>query len=175
MSSLVVDEATAVAGTAVAKGSTGWWRAWQARFGLAEVCGTATAVLGFGAGYLPDRSLLAAAALATLGEAIGFYGCIGVETVAAACRATAHLDGWRRLAAGAWHAIREQLASCAVAEALDAFLVRPGCLAGAAWLLRPLPGGLWLGFALGKLTADVAFYALEASARSALTTAGCCL
>lgn len=162
MSSLAVDEPTAAVGTAV---GSGWWRAWRARFGLAEVCGTAAAVLGFALGYLPVRSLLAAAALATLGESTGFYGCIGVKTVAAARRATAHLDGWRRLAAGAWHAIREQLASCAVAEALDAFLVRPGCLAGAAWLLRPLPGGLWLGFALGKLAADVAFYALEASAR----------
>jgi len=38
--------------------------------------------------------------------------------VAAARRATAHLGGWRRLAAGAWHAVREQLASCAVAEAV---------------------------------------------------------
>ncbi len=143
----------------------GRWRAWRARFGLAEVCGTVAAVAGFAAGYLPAGSLLAAAALATICEAVGFYGCIGVKTVAAASRATVHLGGWRRLAAGAWHAVREQLASCAVAEAADGFLIRPGCLAGAAWLLRPLPGGVWLGFALGKAAADVAWYGLEASAR----------
>ena len=143
----------------------GWWRAWRARFGLAEVCGTVAAAAGFAAGYLPAGSLLAAAALATICEAVGFYGCIGVKTVAAASRATVHLGGWRRLAAGAWHAVREQLASCAVAEAADGFLIRPGCLAGAAWLLRPLPGGVWLGFALGKAAADVAWYGLEASAR----------
>ena len=53
----------------------------------------------------------------------------------------------------------------AVAEAVDSFLVRPGCMAGAAWLLRPLPGGVWLGFAVGKAAADVAWYGLEASAR----------
>jgi hypothetical protein len=98
-------------------------------------------------------------------RAIGFYGCIGAKTAAAASRATAHLGGWRRLAAGSWHAVREQLASCAVAEAADGFLIRPGCMAGAAWLLRSLPGGVWLGFLAGKAVADVAWYGLEAYAR----------
>ena len=142
-----------------------WWQAWRTRFGLAEVCGTACAAAGFAAGYLPAGSLLAAAGLATVCELLGFYGCIGAKTVAAAYWATAHLGGWRRLTTGAWHAVREQLASCAVAEAADSFLIRPGCLAGAAWLLRPLPGGVWLGFAVGKAVADVAWYGMEASAR----------
>jgi hypothetical protein len=124
-----------------------WWRGWRARFGLAEVCGSAGAVAGFAAGYLPTGSLLAAAALATIGEVAGFYGCIGTRTVLAACRATVHLTGWRRLAGAAWHAVTQQLASCAVAEALDFALIRPGCLAGAAWLLLPLPGGVWPGLA----------------------------
>ena len=147
----------------------GWWRAWRDRFGLAEVCGTLAAVAGFAIGYAQAGSLLAAAALATLCEAIGFYGCVGVKTAASARRATVHLGGWRRLAAGAWHAVHEQLASCAVAETLDGFLIRPGCLAGAAWLLRPLPGGVWLGFVAGKAAADVAWYGLEASARRGVT------
>jgi Pyridoxal-dependent decarboxylase, pyridoxal binding domain len=145
--------------------ATGWWQAWRARFGLAEVCGTVAAVAGFAAGYLVAGSLLAAAGLATLCEAAGFYGCVGAKTAAAACQATAHLAGFRRLAAGTWHAMTRQLASCAAAEALDGFLVRPGCLAGAAWLARPLPGGVWLGFAAGKAVADVAWYGMEASAR----------
>jgi hypothetical protein len=145
----------------------GWWQAWRARFGLAEVCGTLTALAGFTAGYLQAGSLLAAAGLATICEAIGFYGCIGAKTAAAAHRATTHLGGWRRLATGAWHAVREQLASCAVAEIADGFLIRPGCMAGAAWLLRPLPGGIWLGFLAGKAAADVAWYTLEASVRRA--------
>ena len=142
-----------------------WWRAWRARFGLAEVCGTLAAAGGFAAGYLAAGSLLAAAGLATLCEAIGFYGCVAVKTAAAASRATAHLTGLRRLAAGTWHAVTQQLASCAAAEALDGFLVRPGCIAGTAWLARPLPGGVWLGFAVGKVVADVAWYGMEASAR----------
>jgi ornithine decarboxylase len=148
-----------------ARRPAGWWQAWRARFGLAEVCGTATAAAGFAVGYLQTGSLLAAAALATVCEAVGFYGCIGAKTVAAARRATTHLDGWRRLAAGAWHAVHDQLGSCAVAELVDGFLIRPGCLAGAAWLMRPLPGGVWLGFVAGKAIADVAWYGLEASAR----------
>jgi hypothetical protein len=157
---------TEVAETLPASGRTaGWWRVWRNRFGLAEVCGTLAAAAGFAAGYAPAGSLLAAAALATICEAIGFYVCIGAKTLAAARRATAHLGGWRRLAAGAWHAVHEQLASCAVAESVDGFLIRPGCLVGAAWLLRPLPGGVWLGFVVGKAAADVAWYALEACTR----------
>ena len=143
-----------------------WWWAWRDRFGLAEVCGIARGRGRFrGRVQAQARSLLAAAALATICEAIGFYGCIAAKTGAAARRATTHLGGWRRLAAGAWHAVREQLASCAVAETVDGFLIRPGCMAGAAWLLRPLPGGVWLGFVAGKATADVAWYGMEASAR----------
>jgi len=153
------------AAAGAAEPRAGWWRAWRARFGLAEVCGTLAAISGFAAGYLATRSLLAAAGLATLCEAIGFYGCVGLKTAAAARRATAHLAGFRRLAAGAWHAVTEQLASCAAAEVLDGFLVRPGCLTGAAWLAQPLPGGIWLGFAVGKAAADVAFYGTEAAAR----------
>ena len=146
----------------------GWWQAWRARFGLAEVCGTLAAAGGFAAGYLAAGSLLAAAGMATVSEAIGFYGCVGAKTAVAACRATGHLTGWRRLAAGTRDAIRAQLASCAAAEALDAFLVRPWCLAGAAWLARPLPGGVWLGFTVGKAVADLAWYGAEASARRGL-------
>jgi hypothetical protein len=164
--------AEAVAAPPIPDRRAGWWRAWRDRFGLAEVCGTLGAVAGFAAGYAQAGSLLAAAALATIGEAIGFYGCIAAKTGAAARRVTAHLYGWRRLAAGAWHAVREQLASCAVAETVDGFLIRPGCLVGAAWLLRPLPGGVWLGFALGKAAADVAWYLLEASARRGVRIVG---
>ncbi|MCW2910584.1 MAG: hypothetical protein JWL68_5373, partial [Actinomycetia bacterium] len=152
-----------------ARARAGWWQAWRSRFGLAELCGTIAAAAGFAAGYLAAGSLLAAAGLATLCEAIGFYGCVGVKTAIAACQATTHLAGWRRLAAGTWHAVTEHLASCAAAEALDGFLIRPGCLVGAAWLLRPLPAGVWLGFAVGKAIADVAWYGVEASARRGVT------
>lgn len=158
-----VSHGDATAGTAVS--GNGWWPAWRARFGLAEVCGTVAAAAGFGAGYLTAGSVLAAAGLATVCEAIGFYGCVGAKTAADARRATAHLSGLRRLGAGTWHAAKEQLASCAAAESLDFFLIRPGCMAGAAWLARPLPGGIWLGFAAGKVVADVAWYGMEAAAR----------
>lgn len=145
-----------------------WWRSWRARFGLAEVCGTAAAVAGFAAGYRVGGSLLAAAGLATLGEFAGFYGCIGTKAALAAWRATAHLAGWRRIGAGAWHAVTQQLASCAAAEAVDFALIRPASLAAAAWLLLSLPGGIWLGFVVGKAVADVFWYGAEASARRGL-------
>ena len=156
------------AGRRAVAGTRRWWRAWRARFGLAEVCGTVAAVAGFAAGYLPGKSLWEAAGLATLGESIGFYGCVGAKAALGACRATAHLAGARRVVAGVWHAITEQLASCAVAEALDFVLIRPGCVAGAAWLLLPLPGGVWLGMVTGKAVADVVWYGAEASVRRGL-------
>jgi hypothetical protein len=143
----------------------GWWRAWRARFGLAEACGTLAGAIGFAVGYLGAGSLLAAAGLAALCEAIGFYGCVGARTGADARRATAHLAGFRRLAVGAWHALTQQLASCAAAEVLDSLVIRPGCVALAAWLARSLPGGVWLGFAIGKAAADLAWYGMEAAAR----------
>src|SRR5690348_12212027 len=153
--------------TAVARAGQ-WGRSWRARFGLAEVCGTVTAVIGFAVGYRTGGSLLAAAGLATLGEFAGFYCCVGTKAALAAWGATAHLAGWRRLGAGAWHAITQQLASCAAAEAVDFGLIRPGCLAGAAWLLLRVGGGAWLGFVLGKAVADVFWYGAEASVRRGL-------
>jgi len=162
------EAACAAAGRGTVARTGRWWRAWRARFGLAEVCGTVAAVAGFAAGYLPSRSLLAAGGLATLAEFIGFYGCVGAKTAVAACRATAHLAGARRVVAAVWHAITQQLASCAVAEALDFILIRPGCVAGAAWLLLPLPGGVWLGLLTGKAVADVVWYGAEATVRRGL-------
>ena len=149
-------------------GTGRWWRAWRARFGLAEACGSVGAAAGFAAGYRAAGSLVTAAGLATIGEFIGFYGCAGTRTVMAACRATTHLAGWGRLAGGAWHAVTRQLASCAAAEVLDFLVIRPGCLAGAAWLLRGMPGGVWLGFGAGKAVADLAWYGVEAAARRSL-------
>src|SRR6266571_2651843 len=138
----IVTAGSAEAGpaTPVPDRAAGWWRAWRDRFGLAEVCGTLAALAGFAFGYAQDGSLLAAAALATICEAIGFYGCIAAKTGAAARRATAHLGGWRRLAAGAWHAVREQLASCAGAAGRGVDRVRGGQGRRRRGLVRP--GGL---------------------------------
>ncbi len=149
-----------------------WWRSWRARFGLAEACGSVTAAAGFAVGYRTGGSLLAAAGLATLGEFAGFYGCIGTKAALGARRATAHLTGWRRLTAGAWHAVTQHFASCAVAEAVDFVLIRPVSLAGAAWLLLSLPGGIWLGFVVGKAVADVFWYSAEAAARRGMVRSG---
>jgi hypothetical protein len=64
--------------------------------------------------------------------------------------------------------VTQQLASCAAAEAVDFALIRPASVAGAAWLLFSLPGGVWLGFVAGKAVADVFWYGAEAAARRGL-------
>ncbi len=142
-----------------------WWRAWRERFGLAEVFGTIGAIIGFEVGYGPTGSLLAAAGLATTGEVIGFYSCIGLRTGLEARRATAGTAGWQRFLAAARHAVLTSLASCAVAELVDSFLIRPSFLAGASWLFQGSAAGMWFGFAVGKLASDAAWYSVEALAR----------
>lgn len=138
-------------------------RAWLARFGLAELAGTAGAFAGFAAGWRGTGSLLAAAALATGCEAAAFYAVVLARVAAVSWRATG------RLAAAAWHAVTRHLASCAAAEAADDFLVRPWCMAGGAWLARAVTPGhaaaVWLGFAAGKIAADAAWYGMEAVVR----------
>src|SRR5579859_1858227 len=39
-------------------GTRRWWRAWRARFGLAEACGSVGAAAGFAAGYRACPSLV---------------------------------------------------------------------------------------------------------------------
>ena len=131
------------------------------------MCGTLGAFAGFAAGYLSSGSLLVAAGLATFLEVIGFYSCVGIKTTFIAWRATGHLVGWYRLAAAAWHAVREQLASCAVAELLDDFLIRPWAH-GRRGVARPRPGPTRRGMAricVGKVIADVSWYSSEAVSR----------
>jgi hypothetical protein len=68
--------------------------------------------------------------------------------------------------------VTQQLASCAIAEAVDFALIRPASLAGVAWLLLWLPGGIWLGFVVGKAVANVFWYSAEAAARRSLIWSG---
>ena len=117
------------------------------RFRLAEGCGTLAAIGGFAAGYLAAGSLLAAAWPATLCEVIGFYGCVGVRTAAAG--SPGHRPPGRVPQAGrrTWHAVTQQLASCAAAEALEGLPVRPGCL---AWCCLGRPGRCPAGYGSGS-------------------------
>ena len=90
-------------------GTRRWWRAWRARFGLAEVCGSVGAAAGFAAGYRAAGSLVTAAELATIGEFLGFYGCVGTRTVLdfvvvrPGC-----LAGWGRLVLRAARAVQRR-------------------------------------------------------------------
>lgn len=147
-------------------GITRGWQAWRARFGLAELAGTAAAAAGFGGGLALRWPVAAAAALAAITEAVMFYAVVGIRTALAAARATAHLTGPARLAAAAWHAARAQLASAAAAETFDVFLIRPALMTTGALLCRPW---IWAGFLLGKAASDLLWYLAEASARAGVS------
>ncbi|MGI9006034.1 MAG: hypothetical protein ACR2FU_07520 [Streptosporangiaceae bacterium] len=141
-----------------------WWRAWRDRFGLAELVGTIGAIIGFEVGYGQSGRLLVAAGLATTCEVVGFYTCIALRTGLEVRRVTRGLTGWQRFADAARHAVLTSLASCVTAELAD-LLIRPGFLAGTARLFRGSTASMWIGYAVGKLAADAAWYGVEASAR----------
>ena len=143
-----------------------WAAGWRARFGLAEICGTAAAVAGFGFGLARGWPLPAAAGLATAAEAVAFYVPVVARTAWRSWTATGHLSGLRRGIGAGLHAVRDQFASAAAAEITDDLVFRPAAMTAGAWIGgHGGPGWLWAGFLAGKALADAAWYATEAHAR----------
>lgn len=129
-------------------------RRWLVRYLPPEILGTTVALLSATAAYAavggsgPD-ALLAAALAGTLGENVGYYALVVVR-------------GYRthRMGAGRCHAAgrtaRGVLLEFGPAETIDSLAVRP-LFFGLGPLLLAEP---WLGWLLGKLAADVVFYAV---------------
>jgi hypothetical protein len=128
------------------------WREWVARYGVAELVGTGSALLGACLTHAVTGSEIAAAYGGTLGENLGFYGVVVGREIRA--------DSRRHRGAGRAYGPRQwlQTASTLVvefgaAEILDSALVRPLAMATGTHFL----GRGW-GVAAGKLAADLIFY-----------------
>ena len=126
------------------------WR-WVRRYAPAEVAATAGALLGALVG-VRLAGPVGAAVGGDLGEGLAFYAVVIARELRAE-RSAARPRSMRRLLA-------DLLREFGPAEALDSFALRP-----LAMFAGPLvTGGLLTGTMLGKVVADVVFYAIAACA-----------
>lgn len=127
---------------------------WVARYLPAEIAGTAALVIAGLVITIWTDHPGAVAVAGLVGETIGFYAVLSVAV----------LLEQRRLG----HSHRAALARTGMllaaefgaAEVLDTFLVRPAALVAGVWLLGD---PLW-GLLVGKIAADIIFYAVAAGA-----------
>jgi hypothetical protein len=126
------------------------WREWLRRYGIAEICGTIGSYAGFLIVASVADSMVAASYGAALGENSGFYGYIFAREVVALYSAGGRLSV-RQLP----KIVKDIAYEFGTAEILDFFLLRPGATFVAVALL-----GQGIGVLVGKVAADLVFYAL---------------
>lgn len=128
-------------------------RFWIRRYLLAEIIGTATLLL---LGLLVLQWIthpVAVAIAAIIGESLGFYAVL----------ATIVLLEQRRLGRRGVRALSLTVvllvAEFGAAELVDSFVVRPAAISLCVWLI---PDPFW-GLLVGKILADLVFYAVAAT------------
>lgn len=126
-------------------------REWIRRYGVAEIAGIVTAVLGAWLVRTLTHHEVAAAYGGALGENVGFYGTI-IAREAALEAGLARAAG-RRFGARAVLRIAVSLVTeFGPAELLDSGVIRPLAMGVAVRMLGPV------GIVAGKVAADVTFY-----------------
>lgn len=127
-------------------------RFWIIRYLPAEIAGTAVMVgAGLAASAVGGNDAVIAAA-ALVGEILGFYAVLAVTVALEQVRL-----GQRRILARTMMLL---VAEFGGAELIDTLLVRPLALLAGVWLLDdPI-----VGLLVGKIVADVIFYAVAAGA-----------
>ncbi|HQY33992.1 hypothetical protein [Actinotalea sp.] len=154
-------------------------RYWIGRYLPSELAATVGAIGGAWLAHRATGSLAAAAVVGTVVEGIGFYAVSVARMLAAELRS----DAPRRDPAVARGAARRRrptrvlrallrtaaltVAEFGPAEALDTLLVRPGLMYVAPLVL----GSPLLGWTVGKVAADVVFYAVAAACHLLTTRA----
>ena len=125
---------------------------WIERYGVAEVAGLGTALVGSFAARALTGSEIAAAYGGAMGENVGYYGVIIGREVVRDQRA-ASASGRTYGLAGAARTARSLLFEFGIAEVLDSTVLRPLAMGlGVRYFGRAV------GVVVGKLAADVAFY-----------------
>jgi hypothetical protein len=139
-------------------------REWLTRYLPAESVGLVAAMVG---GLLVHRwtaSLTAAAVAGSCCETIGYYAVVAGRDVVRHYRALHRGAGSgsprRRLGLACWRTTRDLLVEFGPAEVMDSVVLRPALM-----YAGPMLTGWFLpGLLLGKLLADVGFYALAVPA-----------
>lgn len=131
-------------------------REWGGRYLLAELVGTVAAVTAALAVYAGTGSLASAALAGSLAETVGFYAVILRRILPELYRRHAGTGPVRRLLRTVRSAVGEA-SDFLAAEIADTALVRPGLIyLAASWT----GSGVGWGLLIGKLLADVGFYAV---------------
>lgn len=126
---------------------------WVVRYLPAEISGTAAMVIaGLGVTFWTDNPAAIAAA-ALVGEIVGFYAVLAVVILLEQQRLTPGRRVGHRV-------LLLLVAEFGAAELFDTFLIRPAALLLGVWLVGD---PIW-GLLLGKIVADVIFYAIAAGA-----------
>jgi len=125
---------------------------WLERYGIAEVAGLCTAVIGSFVVRALTGSEIAAAYGGAMGENVGYYGVIIGREVVRDQRAAFALNRRYGLS-GAARTARNLLFEFGLAELLDSTVLRPLAMGlGVRYFGRAL------GVVVGKFAADVTFY-----------------
>lgn len=129
---------------------------WFWRYLPNEIAGTAAELGGAGVVYLCTGSLALAAVVGAVFSSVGYYGAAYVNAVRWAMPDQQDRARVARVLAANLLALRSVAVEFGPAEAIDTLAVRP-----AAFFFFPaLVGNVAAGLVLGKVVADIAFYAL---------------
>lgn len=129
---------------------------WLIRYLPSEIIGTVTALIAASIAYLSTGSLVAAAFAGSIGEAFGFYATAGFREVVHYYNLHHHHAHLKRLWLTGYHTVRGMLIEFGAAEVIDGLTIRPYMLYHLPLLLHNVP----LGWLVGKLIADIAFYGI---------------
>jgi hypothetical protein len=135
-------------------------REWVRRYLPAEIIGTLTALAAALTVHAVSGSLISAAIAGTIGESLGYYGCIAVHEVRYYdARHRDHGTLRRRWLTGT-RTVRAMLIEFGPAELVDSLLARPLFM----YLMPSLLHNFTAGIVAGKLAADAIFYGIAISA-----------
>ncbi len=129
---------------------------WIRRYLPNEIAGTVAELGGAWVLYMGTGSLAAAAVAGTVFSSVGYYGAAYINAVRWALPDQRQRSSLGRFAMANWLAVRSIAVEFGPAEALDSLAVRPASF----FLFPALVGNLAAGLVIGKIVADVAFYAL---------------
>ncbi|MGB4779919.1 hypothetical protein [Microbacterium sp.] len=129
---------------------------WIVRYGPAEIAGTLL-LLAFALPFQFAAASIAAVTVAGIvGENLGFYGVMIATTAREVSRATPH-GSFREIAG---RSVALTAAEFGPSEVLDSLLTRPVAVAGSLLLFGNTP----IALGIGKVGADLVFYAIAAGA-----------
>jgi hypothetical protein len=135
-------------------------REWVGRYLPAELLGTVTALAAAWTVHAASGSLVSAAVAGTIGESLGYYGCMAVREGFRHETRLRHHGRGRRLWLTGTRTLRDLLIEFGPAELVDSLLTRPLCM----YLMASLLDSFTAGILAGKLAADVIFYGIAISA-----------